>query len=120
MNTILKNAYHLEMQKARSLFKERDYKQAFMHLERAHVLGQRFFVAHTVTHGWMLRVGWAQRDVNEIAGQVLRLALTPLGHLTGRLPLGNTGGANVNAFKPMPLSKEVEALLREAASQPDA
>lgn len=120
MNAILKNAYRLEMQKARSLFGKNDYKQAFAHLERAHVLGQRFFVPHTLTHWWMLRVGWAQRDAKEIAGQVLRLALTPLGHLTGRLPLGNTGGANVSAFKPMPFSQEVEALLREASSQHDA
>lgn len=49
MNTILKNAYPLEMQEALRLFKEQDVKQAFTHLERAHVLGQRFFVTHMQT-----------------------------------------------------------------------
>ena len=39
----------------------------------------------------MLGLAWRTRDWSEVAGQVLRLALVPLGHLSGRLPLGNPG-----------------------------
>ncbi|MFD2377205.1 DUF3703 domain-containing protein [Ottowia pentelensis] len=40
------------------------------------------------------------RDWPEVAGQLLRLALVPLGHLSGRLPIGNPGRATVSAFEP--------------------
>ncbi|HEV3401169.1 MAG TPA: DUF3703 domain-containing protein [Acidimicrobiales bacterium] len=44
-------------------------------------------------------------------GQVLRLVLAGPGSLTGRYPLGNTGGANVSAFAPMPIPDDLRDLL---------
>lgn len=85
---------------------------AFAALERAHVLGQLDFVPHLRVHWQMLRVGWAVSDWREVTGQLTRLALVPVGHLVGRLPVGNTGGANVSAFKSMPISPELEQLLK--------
>ena len=61
----------------------------------------------------MLRISWARRDGREVRGQILRLLLIPLGHLTGRLPLGNTGGANVSAFRPMPIAPDLDAILQQ-------
>ena len=52
-------------------------------------------------------------DRREVAGQLMRIALVPVGHLIGRLPVGNTGGANVSAFKPMVISPELERLIEE-------
>jgi hypothetical protein len=46
-----------------------------------------------------------------VSGQVLRIALVPLGHLLGRLPRGNTGAANVSAFAPMAIAPDIERLL---------
>src|SRR3546814_13656885 len=37
-------------------------------------------------------------DWREAAGQATRLFLIPLGSFTGRLPIGNSGRANVSAF----------------------
>lgn len=88
-------------------------KAAFAALERAHVLGQRDFLSHLRVHGRMLRIGWRARDVREVVGQITRLALVPLGHVSGRLPLGNTGGANVDAFAPMPIPPDLAHLLEE-------
>lgn len=85
---------------------------AFAALKRAHVLGQLDFVPHLRVHWQMLRVGWAVSDWREVTGQLTRLALVPVGHLVGRLPVGNTGGANVSAFKSMPISPELEQLLK--------
>jgi len=59
----------------------------------------------------MLRVAWSSGDGREVRGQLLRLALVPLGHLMGRLPLGNTGGASVSAFQPMDVPAELQRLL---------
>ena len=42
---------------------------------------------------------------------MLRIALVPIGHLSGRLPRGNIGTSNVSAFTPMAVSAELEQLL---------
>lgn len=84
---------------------------AFAALERAHVLGQRDFGRHLRVHLGMLRLAWAVRDGFEVRGQLLRLALTPLGHLTGRLPPGNTGSSKVSAFEPMVVPSDLARLL---------
>ena len=55
----------------------------------------------------MLGFAIASHDRAEIAGQLLRLVLTPLGHAVGRLPQGNTGRANVSAFAPMPVPPDL-------------
>jgi hypothetical protein len=84
---------------------------AWSHLERAHVLGQAWIAPHLRSHAAMLLFGWQRRDLREVLGQLLRLALVVPGTLLGRLPLGNTGGANVHPLRPLPLSAEVRAIL---------
>ena len=101
------------MSQARRYRAAGDEKNAFAALERAHVLGQLDFVPHLRVHWQMLRVGWSAGDRREVAGQLMRIALVPVGHLIGRLPVGNTGGANVSAFKPMVISPELERLIEE-------
>jgi hypothetical protein len=90
-----------------------DVRSAFAALERAHVLGQLDFVPHVRVHWQMLRAGWAAGDSREVTGQLMRIALVPVGHLFGRLPVGNTGGANVSAFKPMAIPPELERLIED-------
>ena len=46
--------------------------------------------------------------------QVLRLALVPFGHLSGRLPLGNPGRSTVSAFEPLPVRPELAGLIAQA------
>jgi hypothetical protein len=52
-----------------------------------------------------------RRDVHEFFGQVFRLLVAGPGSLTGRYPVGNTGGANVSAFKPMAIPEDLRAAL---------
>ena len=113
MNPALRDAYQRELEAAREAWNKRGLNVAFLHLENAHVLGQPYFLSHMQVHLWMLRIGLARRDWHEVMGQITRLLLTPLGHMTGRLPLGNTGGANISAFQPMPISPELDALLKQ-------
>jgi hypothetical protein len=47
-----------------------------------------------------------------VNGQLLRLLLVPLGHLSGRFPLGNTGRSHVSAFRPMSVAPEPLATIR--------
>lgn len=86
-------------------------EQAWLCLEAAHVVGQSNLKTHVQTHAHMLGLAWRTRDWPETAGQVLRLALVPVGHLIRRLPQGNPGRATVGAFRPMPVRPELNALI---------
>ena len=88
-------------------------------LMAAHVVGQASLPLHWDSHVRMLGLAWETRDGAEVAGQLLRLALVPLGHALARLPAGNVGRATVNAFRPMEPPPEVRALIAWAA-QPQA
>ncbi len=88
--------------------------RAWLYLEAAHVVGQLQIKPHFLTHALMLGLSLRTRDCSEAAGQVLRLALVPLGHLSGRLPLGNPGRATVSAFEPLPVRPELAVLIARA------
>jgi methylase of polypeptide subunit release factors len=90
----------------------RDRRRAL--LQAAHVAAQSRLRPHVGVHITMLRVAAQERNLREVAAQCVRLALTPLGHLTGRLPWGNPGSGDVDAFAPMELRPETEALIRQA------
>ena len=104
-------AYEAAMASARENLAKFDPDQAVMHLERAHVLGQRDFGRHWSVHVAMLKVAWEATNGRELRGQFLRLALTPIGHLTQRLPEGNTGRSNVSAFATMAVPADLQRLL---------
>ena len=84
-----------------------DPAKAWIALERAHILSQPYLVPHLANHWEMLKFSAAERDVKEIVGQIARLALAPLGSLTGRIPVGNTGRSDVSAFKSMPIPEDL-------------
>ena len=88
-----------------------DVKSAWRALERIHIITQIFTGLHIASHLQMLRYAWILRDWKEVIGQLFRLALAPIGNLTGRLPYGNTGRSNVSAFKPMELPLDLRATI---------
>lgn len=88
-----------------------DVPLAWHHLGRAHILAQTRLGAHCVSHCRMLTFAVRLRDWPEAAGQLLRLALAPLGNLTGRLPVGNTGRSTVSAFSAMDIPPDLRAIL---------
>jgi hypothetical protein len=94
--------------------------KSFRHLERAHVLGQASTYQHVRVHVHML--AWALRTLSarEIAGQLLRTVGAATKTPFGLVPTGNTGGADVSPFKPLPipadLARTIEAARREASA----
>lgn len=91
--------------------------QRWRWLEAAHVLGQTSLPLHWRSHTAMLRYALALGDAREATGQLLRLALVPLGHLLARLPLGNIGRSHVSAFRPMVPAAEVTVLMDQALEE---
>lgn len=87
---------------------------AFSHLERAHVLGQTSTVEHVRVHWHMFLWGLRQRNLRECLGQLLRIVGASMGTALGLVSQGNTGGTNVNPFKPMPIPPELAAQIEEA------
>ena len=88
-----------------------DVADEWRHLERAHVLSQPMAIPHVRIHFEMLGYGFRRRDGREIVGQLVRLVVAAPGTWTGRYPVGNTGGANVSALKPMPIPDDLQAVL---------
>jgi arylesterase / paraoxonase len=103
-----KDALKAELAFARAELEKSNRVGAFSHLERAHIIGQLGFLSHFSVHIAMVRFALSARDWREIRGQLLRLAATIPGHLFGWLPIGNTGGANVSALKPMPIPPDLQ------------
>ena len=105
----LVEAIRHESTRAAVAFANGELERAFAHYERMHVLSQQLTGWHVLSHLGMLRVGWRRRDWREVLGQLARI---PAATLFSKLwvPLGNTGGANVSAFAPMPLPADIEAV----------
>ena len=84
-----------------------DATAAFRHLERAHVLAQASTVEHVRVHWAMFR--WALRHnlAGEAIGQAWRIAGAFLKTWLW-VPVGNTGGADVSGFKPMPIPPDLQ------------
>jgi hypothetical protein len=111
MTTALRAAYDAEMATARATGPAPDRWRA---AERAHILSQPWPGAHTRSHAVMLRLAVQERDVREVFGQLVRLAVAAPGSAAGKYPTGNTGQARVGITTPMPLPDDLAALLREA------
>lgn len=91
-----------------------DPGRAFAHLERAHILSQRHTWLHVRVHVSMWRWAWWQSDVRELAGQLPRIVAAMVFSRIW-VPAGNTGGARVSAFRPMPIPADLADLLDERA-----
>lgn len=91
-----------------------DGAAAWRALERVHIVSQPYVLLHLASHWAMLSFAVVTRNSGEIAGQLFRLLLVPLGALSGRLPIGNTGRANVSAFAPMPIPDELRAVVDQS------
>lgn len=94
-----------ELVMARSLQINGQWQSAFKHLENAHVLGQLSTYWHTRVHILMLLWAWQRTDIREVMAQIIRITGAATKTFAGLVPAGNTGGGNVSAFKPMPVSE---------------
>jgi hypothetical protein len=106
-----------EIKKAADSIKDNNFVSAFQYLERAHVLGQAVTVEHTRVHWLMLKIGWKNRDWREIFGQMFRIVGASTKTPLGIYPTGNTGGANVSPFKPLPIPDDLQKIIEKAKGE---
>lgn len=109
MTSHAKRVFNEEMDLAKTRYAARQWADTIHHLERAHIVGQRYFWGHLFTHLWMLRVAYMRQDRREAMGQITRILAVPLGYIFGWVPVGNTGGANVSPILPMPIPQDLQS-----------
>ncbi len=112
MPNTLKPHYQLELESYQTAMDKGDLQLAWTHLERAHILGQPWFVQHTHVHWLMLKFGIKIKNRKEIIGQLPRLLVGGVKSFVGKIPTGNTGGANVPPLRKMQIPEDLEILLR--------
>ncbi|MFG6432854.1 DUF3703 domain-containing protein [Roseateles sp. LYH14W] len=87
---------------------------SFTHLERAHVLGQASTVQHVRVHLQMLAWSLRHRVWKELRGQVLRVIGAATKTALGWVPTGNTGGADISPFQPLPVPPDLARVIASA------
>lgn len=110
----LKPYYITELDNYSKEFFEGNLELAWNHLERAHILGQKYPIAHTYVHWKMLLFGLKIKNKKEILGQIPRLIFGGVKSFVGKIPTGNPGGANVPPLKPFPIEDELQEIFRIA------
>ncbi|MBK8396189.1 MAG: DUF3703 domain-containing protein [Leptospiraceae bacterium] len=110
----MKKQYFVELEQYRTLLRSGDLKGAWRYLERAHIIGQYHPISHFGIHFRMLVFAIRVRDRNEFLGQIPRLLVGWIGSLFNRIPVGNTGGANVHILAPMEIPEDFKPLLINA------
>ena len=111
MPVALKHYYLQELEFYQGAFCNQDYSMAWKHLENAHILGQAYPKEHTKVHWLMLKFGFRTKNFREIVGQLPRLLFGGIKSFVGKIPVGNTGGADVPALKPMNIPEHLEQIL---------
>jgi hypothetical protein len=61
----------------------------------------------------MLLFGIKIKDIKEIIGQIPRLLVGGIKSFVGKIPVGNTGGANVPPLKTMEIPEELKRIIAE-------
>jgi len=112
MKSLHMQIFDEEIRLVREALAQQDDNRAYRHLERAHIIGQRYVWPHTCTHLLFLLIGYRRRDYREILGQLARIPLGMLGSALNKVPVGNTGGANVNMFKKMSIPEDLQEQLK--------
>lgn len=100
--------YNEELAKYRTECSSGNLKGAWSHLERAHIIGQKYPYAHTFVHWKMLQFGFKIKSGKEIVGQIPRLIFGGVKSFVGKVPVGNPGGSNVPPLKSFPIEKELQ------------
>lgn len=104
--------YRKELELYKVELEKENLQVAWRHLERAHILSQPWPREHSYVHWLMLKFGFRIKSAREITGQIPRLLIGGVKSFVGRIPIGNTGGANVPPLQPMEIPEDLAAILK--------
>lgn len=105
--------YHEELRQYACSLQNGNLSKAWNHLERAHIIGQRYPAAHSYVHWKMLLFGIQIKNAREIMGQIPRLFLGGVKSFVGTVPIGNPGGANVPPMRSYPIAEDINLIFEK-------
>ena len=112
MKAIVREHFDAELGKAQIAIDEKNFESAWIALQRAHILGQTEPIAHTIAHWTMLKLAWRQRDVKEIAGQLMAMLLAiPLTLVAGQRRSLRDGRVNISDTQRMSIPEDIQQIL---------
>ncbi|KIX22466.1 hypothetical protein SY27_01050 [Flavobacterium sp. 316] len=114
----LKPFFEIELENYKIEYASGNLEKAWNHLERAHIIGQKYPYSHSLVHWKMLVFGFKIKNGKEIVGQIPRLIFGGIKSFVGKIPVGNPGGANVPPLKPFPIEKELQNIFITAGINP--
>lgn len=109
----LKQSYNEELRRYSFCLENKQFGDAWYHLERSHVIGQSYPIEHTYSHWLMLKFGFRQKNVKEVFGQIIRLLVGGWKSFIDHVPTGNTGGSDVPPLKKMELPQDLSLILNQ-------
>lgn len=110
----LKPFFYDEIQGCNKALQQNQLPEAWCHLERAHVIGQAYPFEHSYVHWKMLQFGIKIKSAKEVIGQLPRLLVGGVKSFVGKIPVGNTGGANVPPLRSMPIDEDIRNIFKKA------
>jgi hypothetical protein len=105
--------YDIEISNYQLKMSKSDLSEAWNHLERAHVIGQAYPYQHSYAHWKMLLFGIKIKNVREIIGQLPRLLVGGVKSFVGKIPIGNTGGANIHPLQSLPIQEDIKSIFEK-------
>jgi hypothetical protein len=88
-----------------------DYEKKWKYMENAHILGARYPVEHTKVHTAMFIVAIQSFDIQEIFGQIPRLATGWIVSLFNIYPRGNSGRSDVPILSTATIPDDLQKIL---------
>ncbi len=110
----LKPYYQKELTDYQNELGNKNWQSAWKHLERAHIIGQKYPYTHSYVHWKMLKFGIKIKSWREVLGQIPRLVFGGVKSFVGKIPVGNPGGSNVPPLKPFPIETELISIFEKA------
>ncbi len=114
MNQKLAQHFEIEINSFLCALKEKRIDDAWIFLERAHILGQFFWKEHFYIHYQMFVLSLRTFNLYEAVGQIPRLILAVPGSLFKKAPTGNVGTIRVGIFEPMPIPEDLKKILESS------
>ena len=110
----LKHYFNMELEQYIVNYQKENLRGAWKNLERAHVIGQSYPYQHTYIHWKMLHFGFKIKSRKEIIGQIPRLLIGGVKSFVGKVPLGNTGGADIPPLRRLPIEEDILEMFKQA------
>lgn len=109
----LKPYFDEEMRKYRAQYSSGQLSESWNHLERAHIIGQRYPFAHSYVHWKMFQFGIKIKNTREIFGQLPRLIFGGVKSFVGVVPVGNPGNSNVSPVQPFAIDASIQKIFKD-------